>query len=231
MKPKMLHSNRDSETQIALAKIREEWNEWLNSPVRVDRKRKVIEVEQSPPRWLWRAILSKRLGDTPGCHAIIERLVKDGCDGAVLLTHLEGILRTKRVDRWKKLTVGIRPRQIRAAVKRMRKCADEVEVLNSGLAARLLVREFPELEPLLALPQMLRASAGIWAELPKRLGRVRPENQRKLMEHVIDRTGKPHHEEMASLIGAARGSEFDVVALRMWCTKEGLTRKRTTRKE
>ena len=166
MRHQTLQSDKHSATQLA-ARIREDWDQWLNSPVRVDRKRKVIEIEQPPPGWFWRAILAKRLYDTPGCIEIISGLVKKGCDGQVLFTHLEGILWTKGIDRWKKFTGGMRPRQIKATVNRMRKIATEAEVLNSGLAARALVREFPELEPPLALPRSLRALAEIWTELPK----------------------------------------------------------------
>ena len=51
------------------------------------------------------------------------------------------------------------------------------------------------------------------------------------MEHVIERTGKPHYEEMASLIGAALRNDCDAVTLRVWCSKQGLTRKRTPTKK
>ena len=46
------------------------------------------------------------------------------------------------------------------------------------------------------------------------------------MKHVYERTGKFHYEEMASLIGAALDSQFDAVALQMWCSKQGLTKPR-----
>jgi hypothetical protein len=44
------------------------------------------------------------------------------------------------------------------------------------------------------------------------------------MKHVYERTGKFHYEQMASLISAAMDSQIDAVALRMWCSKQGLTK-------
>jgi hypothetical protein len=106
----------------------------------------------------------------------------------------------------------------------MRKCAGEIEALNSGFATKVFVHQYPDLAPLLALPTYLRALAGLWELLPRGLSRVQPDSRKRLMEHVYERTGKFHYEEMASLIGAALDSQVDAVALRMWCSKQGLTR-------
>jgi hypothetical protein len=217
---------KDSKLVATTAKIRQEWENWLKSPVRIDRRRKIIEIEQPPPKWLWRAILLERLTTTPGALRIIDRLVKAGCDHEELLVHLEIILRSAGVDRWKKLTGGFRPRQIKAAVQRMRKCAREADALNSGIAIKVLVSQHPEWVSFAMLPMMLRSFADLWSLLPKALSRVQPDGQQRLMEHVIKRTGKFRYEELASLIGIARGSEYDAVALRMWCSKQRLTRPR-----
>jgi hypothetical protein len=203
-----------------------EWKEWLESPVRVDHRRKIIEVEAPPPAWYFRVLLAERLHDTPGCLEIISALVKEGCDGLVLTKHLEDIMCSHWMDRWKKLAGGLRPRDIRAAVRRMRKCAAEIEALNSGLVTKVYIHLYPGSAPLLALPSHLRMLAGLWELLPKRLGHVRPDSRKRLMEHVIERTGKFHYEEMASVIGAASGSQLDAVALRMYCSKQGITRQK-----
>jgi len=211
-------------TATLSAKMKKEWKEWLQSAVRLDRRRKIIEIEAPPPSWLFRAILLKRLQDIPRCPDILRNLRTKGCDELVILKHLEDMMRSQRIDRWKKLSGGLRPREIRAAAKRMRKCAGEIEVLNSGLATKVYVFEYPDLAPLLALPTYLRALAGLWELLPKGLGRVQPDSRKRLMEHVYERTGKFQYEEMASLISAALDSQVDAVALRMWCSKQGLTR-------
>jgi hypothetical protein len=209
--------------------MKKEWKEWLESPVevvRVDRRRKTIQADRAPPpAWLYRWILLKRLHDTPRCVEILSALAKEGCDGRVLLKHLEDIIYSRRMDRWKKLAGGLRPREIKAATKRMRKCAREIEALNSGYASKEYFAAFPDCAPLRALPAGLRTLAGIWEWLPRRLRRVKPDSRARLMEHVVEQTAKPHYEEMAALIGAAEDSQIDAVALRMWCSKQGLTKK------
>jgi hypothetical protein len=216
-------------TATLTAKMKKEWKEWLQSHARVDRKRKIIKIEAPPPTWLCRAILEKRLHDTPGCVDILRTLRAEGCDASVLLRHLEEMMCSQGIDLWKKLAGGLRPRQIRAAAKQMRKCAEEIQVLNSGFASKVYFHQYPDSAPFLALPAQLTALAGLWELLIKGLGRVQPDSRKRLMKHVYERTGKFHYEEMASLIGAALDSQFDAVALRKWCSKQGLTKpKRNT---
>jgi hypothetical protein len=107
------------------------------------------------------------------------------------------------------------------------KSADEIARLNSSFAFRVLRDVNAKHAGLLQmLPSLLTLCAEWWAGTAPDLARVRPDSQEKLLQHMLQATGRPHYEELAALIGAARGQDYDAVALRNWAKSRGLTKHR-----
>lgn len=157
----------------------------------------------------------------------LDKLVFRGCNKRRLLFEL-GVLMgdPPRIDTWRGL-LGLEYRQLKAAVARMEKCADEISALNSGVTARGLMDAEPRYRLFRLLPRQLRLCARFWWVYSKASLRPRAHPslnaaKSRLTRHVIEMTGKPHDREVSALISATLGKTYDAVAHRAWRNSRGI---------
>jgi hypothetical protein len=150
--------------------------------------------------------------DEWGAKGDLETLVEAGCDRAEILSLLR-VLDSQFVDdSWKRLT-GLKQKQLRSAVLKFRYCADRIEGLNSRPLMWAAIVYGPSGNPdFYKMPGLLRLYADILEfEIENSRPRKNPlQNTCKaLLVDMALRCGKPYDKEVAGLIGAALGREYD----------------------
>jgi hypothetical protein len=166
-----------------------------------------------------------------GAQEDLDQLVALGCDRKRLLFDLGNLLREPHeLDSWEGL-VGFKPKQTQTVLKRIRTCADEIEHIQTSLMGEALIRSSAKFRELSTLPAMLQQFALAWDAVTKS---VRPRNRlalntimERLVQHVIERTGKPHDREVSALIDALRPAKkpYDETAHRVWRSRHMRQRK------
>jgi len=160
---------------------------------------------------------------TPQAQKTLARLVDKGCSRERILFDLGNLLRDTDLDTWKGL-LGFNGKQTQAALRRMRKTADELERINASLMGEAVRYSHPKLQFAVTLPDAIRLFAKLWEKVARG---VTPRKRillntvkRRLVQHVIDSTGRPHDREVSALIAAVTPqSTYDEVAHRMWRLK------------
>ena len=158
-------------------------------------------------------------------HALqsLDRLLACGCERRMLLAALAGLRPAVDLDDFREW-VGVDRKTLRARLRRLRACADEIEEQHLGIVGLLFqLSKQPAHAGWLDLPRRLRE----YSDVIERFGHfIRPKGPRKghawhirvstIVHHVVDRTGKPHDKEVSELINAVLGKEYDVATHKMW---------------
>jgi hypothetical protein len=150
--------------------------------------------------------------DEWGARGDLETLVEAGCDRAEILNILR-ILDSQFVDdSWERLT-GLKQKELRSAVQKFRDCADRIDGLNSRPLMWAASVYGPRGNPdLCKIPGLLRVYADILKFEIENSGPRQKSRQNTCKALLVDialRCGKPYDKEVAGLIGAALGREYD----------------------
>jgi hypothetical protein len=158
----------------------------------------------------------------------LRALVEGGCSRAELLGLLELAFLTD--ESWKKL-LGVDLRKIKATMKQINKCADEIDQLNrSELIHRLSIEHrdprFVRIHESPTLPDQLRKYASLIESLPQVFGPKHKVTMNAwkawIVATISEDTGKNHDREVSSLIAAVLDdSSYSEKAHQAWRLKHG----------
>ena len=176
------------------------------------------------------ADIERVLKEVQGLDAL-EKLVSKGCDRSQLIVKLSLVREQPWFrDDWESLIGFGSTKELKAATKRIRKCADDIELINEGSVMFALVVNNPKLAPFRSLPELLR----LYCELVDPPYSIKPKKQRpilnlskaRLVEYVISATGRPCDREVAELISAVLNDPPDKLysedAHRTWRHDQGI---------
>jgi hypothetical protein len=149
----------------------------------------------------------------------LETLVDAGCDRAEIIAALNVLGARFADDSWEHLT-GLKLKPLKSAVKRFRNCADAIDSLNSRpLMWAAIVYGIKHNPDFYNIPRMLRLYADMLEFEIKNSG---PKKHpllnicKALLVDMAQRCGGPHDKEVAGLIGAVLGREYDTKSHSEW---------------
>ena len=157
----------------------------------------------------------------------LDRLVNKGCDRARLLVDLGNLLFDPAdLDTWEGL-IGYDREGTRKALGTVRDAATAIDRIQRSLIGKCMVRkwmvQYPEFREFSVLPERLRFFADSWELISKE---AKPRKNLaattiiwQLVQHVIEKTGRPRDREVSALISAIRNKPYDENAHRIWRNK------------
>jgi hypothetical protein len=170
------------------------------------------------------------------------RLVNLGCDSRILLLHLGNLLfDPANLDNSKSL-IGFDRKRTQTALDTVRAAAADIDRILGSLMGKAMAYQYGQkFHEYAVLPKKLRLLADYWelmSKWAKRRNLAANTIKQLLVQHVIEKTRRPHDREVSALISAMQRAEFrggrrpcpgrvqpvlnkpyDEVAHRMWRNK------------